>query len=192
MNLLESVQALFKKEGVKLEVSEAKLAEAILEDGTQIYSKAEEWAEGVDIFILNEEQEEIPLPMGEYKLEDGTVIMVEEAGVVASIGAVAEEEEVEASEESSELTKEDVLKAIEVGVGMLRNEFAEQFKSLDDKNLELSKEIKEKEAEVEKIKAEFEHEGLPRGEVKKEEKQAVDLSKLGNKERFQAIQDKLK
>ncbi len=59
MNLLEKIQAYFKEEGLNLEVSETNLAEAVLEDGTKIYSKVEEWAAGVDIFILNEENEEL-------------------------------------------------------------------------------------------------------------------------------------
>jgi len=187
MNLLEKIQAYFKEEGLNLEVSETNLAEAVLEDGTtKIYSKAEEWAAGVDIFILNEENEEIPLPIGEYKLEDGTMVVVEEVGIVASVGAV--EEEVEASEEPS--TK-DVLDLIHSQIGELKENFNKQIEEVKKDNTRLSKTVEDKDSQIEELKAEFKHEGLPRGEAKKEEKKQIDLSKLTPKERILAIQENL-
>jgi len=187
MNLLEKIQAYFKEEGLNLEVSETNLAEAVLEDGTKIYSKVEEWAAGVDIFILNEENEEIPLPIGEYKLEDGTMVVVEEVGIVASVGAAAEEE-VEASEEPS--TK-DVLDLIHSQIGELKENFSKQIEEVKKDNTRLSKTVEDKDSQIEELKAEFKHEGLPRGEAKKEQKEQIDLSKLTPKERILAIQENL-
>tara|TARA_B110000858_G_scaffold150778_1_gene171625 strand:+ start:552 stop:1160 length:609 start_codon:yes stop_codon:yes gene_type:complete len=89
--------------GVELsEEKEVKLAQAELENGTIIES--ESFAVGNEIFIVTED-ERVPLPPGEYKLIDGETIIVEEEGIIASIGAVEEapaEEEVEAEEDKKE------------------------------------------------------------------------------------------
>tara|TARA_R100000655_G_scaffold81041_1_gene120452 strand:- start:11142 stop:11849 length:708 start_codon:yes stop_codon:yes gene_type:complete len=71
-----------------------------LEDGTIIVSSADDLAAGVDIQILVEDGSTMPLPVGEYKVEDGTEFTVTTEGTVATVGAEEEEtEEVEASEE---------------------------------------------------------------------------------------------
>ena len=89
--------------GVELsEEKEVKLAQAELENGTIIES--ESFEVGNEIFIVTED-ERVPLPPGEYKLIDGENIIVEEEGIIASIGAVEEapaEEEVEAEEDKKE------------------------------------------------------------------------------------------
>jgi len=86
---------------------ETKLAQAKLENGTII--EAEEMAEGNEVFIVTEE-ERIAMPIGEYQLEDGQVLIVEEEGIIASVGAAEEapEEEVEASEEVAEEISEEL------------------------------------------------------------------------------------
>jgi hypothetical protein len=56
------------------------------------------------VFIVTED-ERVALPVGEYKLVDGETLIVEEEGIIASIGAVEEapaEEEVEAEEDPKE------------------------------------------------------------------------------------------
>ena len=91
------------KELVGVEASEqVKLAQAELENGTIIES--ESFAEGSEVFIVTED-ERVALPVGEYKLVDGETLIVEEEGIIASIGAVEEapaEEEVEAEEDPKE------------------------------------------------------------------------------------------
>lgn len=85
---------------------ETKLAQAKLENGTII--EAEEMAQGNEVFIVTEE-ERIAMPTGEYQLEDGSVLIVEEEGIIASVGAAEEApEEVEASEEVAEETSEEL------------------------------------------------------------------------------------
>ena len=87
--------------GVEASV-EVKLAQAELENGTIIES--ESFAEGSEVFIVTED-ERVALPVGDYKLVDGETLIVEEEGIIASIGAVEEapaEEEVEAEEKPKE------------------------------------------------------------------------------------------
>jgi hypothetical protein len=111
MTIQERVQEVFNRFNVNLTVSEEKrteMAEATLENGTVIYTDAEQFAEGVEAYIINDEGENIPLPPGDYTLADGGVIVVGDGGVVTSVGEATEEvvEEVEASEEVSEETQE--------------------------------------------------------------------------------------
>lgn len=84
---------------------EVKFAQAKLENGTTI--EAEEMSAGNEVFIVTED-EKIAMPVGEYQLEDGQILIVEEEGVIASIGSeeAPVEEEVEASEEVSELSED--------------------------------------------------------------------------------------
>lgn len=112
MTIQERVQEVFNRFNVNLTVSEEKrteMAEATLENGTVIYTDAEQFAEGVEAYIINDEGENIPLPPGDYTLADGGVIVVGDGGVVTSVGEATEEvveevvEEVEASEETEEV-----------------------------------------------------------------------------------------
>ena len=100
--------------GIELseETQKVKLAQATLENGTIIES--ESFAEGSEVFIVTED-ERVALPVGEYKLVDGETLIVEEEGIIASIGAAEEapaEEEVEAEdkpkEEMAYATKEEL------------------------------------------------------------------------------------
>ena len=103
MTITERVQEVFNKFNVKLTVTEeprTDMAEAALDNGTVVYTDAEAFAEGVEAYIINDEGEKIPLPPGDYQLEDGRTLVIGEGGVVSSIGEPSEEvEEVEASEE---------------------------------------------------------------------------------------------
>jgi hypothetical protein len=103
MTITERVQEVFNKFNVKLTVTEeprTEMAEAALDNGTVVYTDAEAFAEGVEAYIINDEGEKIPLPPGDYELEDGRTLVIGEGGIVSSIGQPeAEVEEVEASEE---------------------------------------------------------------------------------------------
>ena len=98
------------KEVLGVELSEVplevKLAQAELENGTIIES--ENFEAGAEVFIVTED-EKVAMPVGEYKLVDGESLIVEEEGIIASIGAVEEapEEEVEA-EKKEEMAEEPV------------------------------------------------------------------------------------
>ena len=80
------------EEDVKLEY------QSKLEDGTIIVSSADVLEAGVDISVLTEDGTTIPLPVGEYKTEDGVSFKVEEEGKVSEI--LEEEEETPEEEEA--------------------------------------------------------------------------------------------
>ena len=80
------------------------LAQAKLDNGTVL--EAEAFESGKEIFILTDD-EKVAVPVGEYQMEDGQILVVEEEGLIAEIkeAEAKEEEEVEASEEVSKETE---------------------------------------------------------------------------------------
>lgn len=76
---------------------EVKLEQLKLENGTIL--EADSFESGKEVFIITED-EKVALPVGEYELEDGRSLLVEEVGLIAEIKA--EEEEVEADEHKDE------------------------------------------------------------------------------------------
>lgn len=98
------------KEVVGIELSEevsVQLEEIKLENGTIL--EAEKFESGQSVFIKTEE-ENIALPVGEYKLEDGRSLMVKEEGLIDKImDKVEEKEEVQASEEKALESTEEVV-----------------------------------------------------------------------------------
>jgi len=73
---------------------EVKLAQMKLDNGTVL--EAEAFEAGMPVFIVNGE-DRVALPVGEYKLEDGTILKVDEEGIIAAIEMP--EEEMPAAEE---------------------------------------------------------------------------------------------
>lgn len=124
--------------GVELENQEVKLAQATLENGTVIES--EEFAAGSEVFIVTED-EKVALPVGEYNLEDGEILKVEEEGIIASIGA-AEEVEEEASEEVEAAEEEEMGYATKQDLAEVK-EMIEEIKSMIEPKEEMSEEAPE-------------------------------------------------
>jgi hypothetical protein len=84
---------------------EVKLAQQTLENGTVV--EAEAFEAGKEIFIVTDD-EKVAVPVGEYQMEDGRILVVAEEGLIAEIKAEEEEaeeevEEVEAKEEEEEV-----------------------------------------------------------------------------------------
>lgn len=78
------------------------LAQAKLDNGTVL--EAEAFEAGNEIFILTDD-EKVAVPVGEYQMEDGQILVVSEEGIIGEIKSAEQEEEVEASEEVSEETE---------------------------------------------------------------------------------------
>jgi len=91
MNKINQIKALLGME-VKLETMK-------LVNGTEI--EAEVFEAGAEVFIVSEE-EKVALPVGEYELEGGQVLVVAEEGVISEIKDAAQEEEAPVEEEVEE------------------------------------------------------------------------------------------
>ena len=137
------------KELVGVEASEeVKLAQATLENGTVIES--EDFAVGSEVFIVTDD-EKVALPVGDYTLEDGEQLKVEEEGIIASIGAAEEPTEEPAEEEASEeLEEEEMAYATKEELAEVKS-MIEDIKAMIEKKDEMSEEVKEEETDKEEL-----------------------------------------
>lgn len=109
----------------------ALMAEANLKDGTLIGTDAEEWTVGVIAYVVTEEGDKMPLPTGEFELEDGRVMVIED-GTVTEIrdAVVIEEEIIEEEAIEASVSKKELIAVLE-----------ELSKDFDSKIENLAKEL---------------------------------------------------
>jgi hypothetical protein len=82
------------------------MVESMLEDGTtNIASPSDEWSSGVEVYIIAD-GEQMPLPTGEYVLADGSLLTVENDGIVANYTPAQAEEESENVEQDANAVAE--------------------------------------------------------------------------------------
>ena len=82
---------------------EVKLEEMKLENGTII--SAESFEKDKEIFIVTDD-EKVALPVGEYLLEDGRLIVIEEEGLISDVREVSDEVPEKETEEGEEITSD--------------------------------------------------------------------------------------
>ena len=82
---------------------EVKLEEMKLENGTVV--SAESFEKGKEIFIVTDD-EKVAMPVGEYLLEDGRLVVVEEEGSIADVREVSDEVPAKETEEGEEITSD--------------------------------------------------------------------------------------
>jgi len=140
---------------------------------------------GQSIMIVNEE-DRVPLPIGEYELQDGQILKVLEDGVIGEIGAKQEEveqpEQPEVEEEvEMEVEKPTAKKVVESTVK--ETHFSKEEKENLEKEIEELKakitELSKVEEEVEEVKVELSEEEVKPISFNPENKQQVEIVKLG-------------
>ena len=122
------------------------LATAKLENGTVL--EAEAFEAGNEIFIVTED-DKVALPVGDYTMEDGKMLVVAEEGIIAEIKDLEEAPaEVEAEEEEmGYVTKEELAEAVSEIKAMIedmkKEEMSEEVVEEAELSEELPKEVKE-------------------------------------------------
>ena len=140
---------------------EVKLAQMALENGTII--EAEVFEAGQSVFIVNEE-DRIALPVGEYKLEDGMILIVAEEGIIAEIKEV----EVEVEEPETEVEVEQEMSETATPKKVIESIVKESHFSKESEEIEsLKKEVEMLKKEVEELKGK---------KVEKEEVEKTEMS----------------
>ena len=82
--LLEKIKALLSQE--------VKLEQMMMADGvTKI--EADSFETGKEVFVVTEDEQKIAVPVGEYELEDGRILVIVEEGIISEVKEVKEEEE---------------------------------------------------------------------------------------------------
>ena len=82
---------------------EVKLEEMKLENGTIV--SAESFEKGKELFIVTDD-EKVAMPVGEYLLEDGRLVVVEEEGIIADVREVSDEVPAKETEDGEEITSD--------------------------------------------------------------------------------------
>lgn len=71
---------------------EVALEQMLMADGvTKI--EADAFEGGNEVFVVTEDEQKIAVPVGEYELEDGRILVIVEEGIISEIKEVKEEEE---------------------------------------------------------------------------------------------------
>jgi hypothetical protein len=124
---------------------EVKLETIKLIDGITIF-EADTFEADKEVFIVTEDEQKIPVPIGEYELEDGRILVVIEEGIISELKEKADEVEEEVIEEeakSEEGYKEDeeemkatpsAKKTIE---SVVKETFFAEIEKLKEENIEL-------------------------------------------------------
>jgi len=180
MNLREKVNALFAKHNVSLsaeEVVEVKqMVEAILEDGTSIYSDSDTWAAGVRVFAKDAEGNEVVVADGEYTTAEGVIVVVAD-GLLVELKPMVEEPEVEIEVEAEEQAKEETFNAEVEGLLSLVAKLESELADIKKANTELS-------ANVEKLSAQPAATSIKEVKQSKVSAPAKSYNKMSAEERF--------
>ena len=139
---------------------EVKLEEQKLENGTVV--SAEAFEKGKEIFIVTDD-EKVAMPVGEYILEDGRLVVVEEEGIIADVREVSDEvpakeeettedlkeekEEEKMMDEENYVTKdtfrqmEDKIQNLEDAIADLKSDKVEAEEVVEEKEVEMKEEL---------------------------------------------------
>lgn len=175
MNTNEALKAIGKIIGVKLS-EEVKLATMKLDNGAVI--EAEVFEAGKDVFLVQDD-ERIAVPVGEYPMEDGNILVVAEEGVIAEIKAAdaAEEEVVEEEEMGAEYATKEELGEVKTMLSELKALITELLgeEKLSKEKLAAEKEAEEVKLAAEKLAAEEKAPEFKHSPEKAAEKKALNL-----------------
>ena len=166
---------------------EVKLEDMKLENGTVITTESLE--KGNEVFIVTDD-EKVAMPVGEYILEDGRLLIVEEEGIIADVRDVSDDvpaKEEEPKEETEDLEEEaDVadwkgmekrIKNLEDAIADLKADKVEKSEVEEEKE-EMSEEVKEEvKEELSAAAKPIKHN--PEGEVKQKRNMEFAKGKFG-------------
>jgi hypothetical protein len=132
---------------------EVKLETMKLDDNITII-EAESFESGMEVVVVTEDEQKIPLPVGSYNLEDGRVLVVAEEGIIAEVKEKEEEapeveievevpaeEEATKEEEMSVEPTQTIKKTIE---SVVKETFFAEMEALKKENEELKAKLEGK------------------------------------------------
>jgi len=134
---------------------EVKLETMRLSDGVSML-EAESFEAGQPVFILTEDEQRIALPIGEYELEDGRILVVIEEGVIADVREAAEPEvEIEVEAPEAEMPAEEEMAqepaaptAKKIIESVTKESFFSEIEALKKENEELKAQLELSKTEV--------------------------------------------
>jgi hypothetical protein len=141
--MLNKIKTFLGEEATEtVDQEKVELATAKLDNGTVL--EAEAFEAGNEVFIVTED-ERVALPVGDYTLEDGKMLVVAEEGIIAEIKDLEEAPaEVEAEEEElGYVTKEELAEAVSEIKAMIEDMKKEEMSEevVEEAEVELSEEL---------------------------------------------------
>lgn len=149
MSIKDNVNKVLRSVGLK--AVEVKLAQMMLEDGVTVI-EAEAFEPEYSVGIVQEEGI-IPLPVGEYTLEDGRILIVEVEGIIASVQDAATEEnmpeqghpQAEATEPQMEMSEPESPQAKKIVESIVKESFFSEMEAMRNEITELKAQLAQKE-----------------------------------------------
>ena len=174
---------------------DVKLEQRKMADGVTLI-EADAFEMDNEVFVITEDEQKIPVPIGEYEMEDGFIMVVAEEGIIADYKeAEAEEEEAPVAEE--EVVEEEVeaknettapKKTIE---SIVKETFFTEMEKLTNENNELKAKLEL----LTKVDA-VELESTELSEIKPisfnpENNKEIEFTKIGSKNTMDSILEKI-
>ena len=129
--------------GVEPEVLDTKLEDQVLADGMTTI-QADMFEPGENVFIVVTDAEPVPLPVGEYELADGKILVVKQEGIIDSIVEALPTEENPAEAETEVPVEAEKTPEQAKVKKIVRSQVEEQhFSALEEKIAELEAKIVE-------------------------------------------------
>ncbi len=129
---------------------ELKLEQMTLDNGAIL--EAEVFEAGQEVFIVTDD-EKIALPVGEYKMEDGRILVIAEEGIIAEIKEEVAEEEKEAEPEAEVKAEAENVTPKKIVESITKEQFFTEVERLETMIKELQpKEELSAEPKIEEIK----------------------------------------
>jgi hypothetical protein len=200
--IMAKAQEKLSAHGIKLSVDESAevtkeetaealkfMVETALEDGTIVFTPAESWDLGVEIYTKDADGNPMALADGEYIVADGTVLSVLEGKVSAITPKAEDEVEVEVTVESQQaeaevLTKQyvdDALSALTEEFNSLKAEFEKMLSSKEIEMAEVSKELDTVKAAYSALSSQAAAVSVKQTAVKKEIKPIIEYKSAADR-----------
>ena len=122
---------------------EVKLEQMKLVDGVTVL-EADSFEAGNEVFIVTEDEQKIPLPVGEYEFEDGRMLVVVEEGMISEVKEKEMEEpevEVEVETEKKEEMETEKPTAKKTIESVVKETFFSEIEKLKEENETLKAEL---------------------------------------------------
>ena len=121
---------------------EVKLEQRKMADGVTII-EADAFEMDNEVFVVTEDEQKIPVPIGEYEMEDGMIMVVAEEGIIAEYKEAEATEEEEAPVAEEEVVEEEVEAQVEKSApkktieSIVKETFFTEIEKLTNENNEL-------------------------------------------------------
>jgi hypothetical protein len=132
---MNTLKTIYDKLGDKTELAKQRK----MADGVTLI-EADAFEMDNEVFVITEDEQKIPVPIGEYEMEDGMILVVVEEGIIADFKDAELKEEEEAPVVEEEVVEEEVeaksapKKTIE---SIVKETFFSELEKLKEENTEL-------------------------------------------------------